>query len=244
MMKRLLKYELGRLILPFGILYALSLLLSLSIRLAGGGEGGSLAGILFTFLLTLGSAGILVWRFYQTLYGHEAVFLFSVPTGAAAQIAFRVLSALVFSVLSGFVMMVSSLLIGGEPSRLTLSLTPLSAAVYLGGMVLSILGLTLELELFLTLSGLPVFRPRQKRWISAFFVLSFAADRFISPAMDRLWPMQLILTSDGLFFSGDRIPADFSLSFSLAGVLLSLIRIPVCILLIIFLIRKYVMIAE
>lgn len=239
-MTKLIKYELRRLALPFGVLYLLSLLLSLSVRITGGGS--SFAGILSMLLLCTGTAAVFVFRFWHTTFAAEAVFLYSLPISVWEQLGARALIALVFSFCTAGIQAVSYLLIGDEPGSLIRSLNPLSALVFFAGSALSYVSLILQLELLLTLTGLPPLRSRQKGWAAFFILLSVVIDRMISPVLTRIYPEQFIIAADGEAYLSSTLPGQFSLSFSLAGAPESLILLAVSFLLMVYLTRKHLMI--
>ena len=169
MLGKLLKHEFkatGRVMLPFlGALLVLSVMVWLSINVFFSNFGGVsiIGGIVLTlYFMLLASIGIvtlvlLVYRFYRSFLSDEGYMTFSLPAGIHAQLGAKLISAAVWIVLTGILVVLSLLLTTstlGEAIRLPWS--ELFARIYAesGIGAGSIIAIVLEVLLAVVLGAL------------------------------------------------------------------------------------------
>lgn len=169
MLGKLLKHEFkatGRVMLPFfGVLLVLSVMVWLSINVFFFNFGGVsiIGGIVLTlYFMLLASIGIvtlvlLVYRFYRSFLSDEGYMTFSLPAGIHAQLGAKLISAAVWIVLTGILVVLSLLLTTstlGEAIRLPWS--ELFARIYAesGIGAGSIIAIVLEVLLAVVLGAL------------------------------------------------------------------------------------------
>ena len=169
MLGKLLKHEFkatGRVMLPFlGALLVLSVMVWLSINVFFSNLGGVsiIGGIVLTlYFMLLSAIGIvtlvlLVYRFYRSFLSDEGYMTFSLPAGIHAQLGAKLISAAVWIVLTGILVVLSLLLTTstlGEAIRLPWS--ELFARIYAesGIGAGSIIAIVLEVLLAVVLGAL------------------------------------------------------------------------------------------
>ena len=239
MFKNVVKYELKRSFIPFATLYAIAIVFSLIARM----KWFTLTDMPLFYLVFFGATAILLFRFWSTMYGQEATFVFSIPLSAKKQVGMRLFCAFLFSIITTFIIAVA-ILIQGEAMAILLSELHLMSAVLLFVEIsVSLFYLVLQLETVLTLSNLPFCREKRKLWIVIWVVVFFGVTSALSAFTEPFLEQYIVIAQSGAisFSTTSAIPLSFA--FSLNTTLWMIIISPVCIWLIGYITEKYLQIA-
>ena len=235
MMKKLFLHEMRQSLRYFAGLAGAGLLLGLLARL----RLFSLTDMPLFTLLFYGACCIMIYRFWRTMFGGEAIFCFGAPLSAGWQVAVRMLAFAALSVCAAALLAASILLQGEEMGRLLAALPAGQAAALFLLVTLSMLLFAVPCAFALTLGNLPVFRAHRLLFCALFVAALSALDPLTLRILAFLPDHEVILTgprsAEGL---GVHL-ANFSVSTK--KLVFELIEAPVFIGLTAWLTRKYML---
>ena len=163
------------------------------------------------FLIFYGACGVMLYRFWRTMFGAEAAFCFAVPLNAGKQIACRLSVFAAESICVGILLTAALLLQGEEVCGLLLSLSASKTALLALMIAISLFLLAVGCAFALTLGNLPIFRRRRALWCAAFVLGLFALDRLASPLLTAL-PDRVLAVQAAPTALEDMAPVGFSFS--------------------------------
>ncbi len=238
MLRNVLKYELKRSFIPFAALYGIAIVFSLIARI----KLFSLTDMPLFYLVFFGATAILLFRFWTTMFGQEATFLFSVPLKAKTQVGMRLLSAFILSAISTFVIAIAILIQGESMATLLTELSLFSAVILFIEIAISIFYLVLQLETVLALSNLPFSRVNRKLWIVIWAVILFGVTSVLSSLTVNFIDQYIVISQAGGISLSTSSTTPLSFSFSLNATLWMVIISPYCVWLINYITKKYLLI--
>jgi len=230
-----LKYELKQSVKPFALLGGIVLTFALSARIGF----FSLTDMPLFYVAFFGAVGVIVWRFNRTMFGQEAVFMFSVAISAWAQILMRLLAVLILSICSTAVIGAALIAQGEDMAKLLMSLSPGIGCVLFVESALSMFLLSIILGAILTFSNLPFCRNERTMWMVLWALAVFGAIAVLSALTEGFADIYLIIQLGGGVFIADTHAVPASFAFSLNTLLWQAIVAPVLIFLMYRLTKKY-----
>ena len=174
------------------------------------------------FLIFYGACGVMLYRFWRTMFGAEAAFCFAVPLNAGKQIACRLSIFAAESICVGVLLTATLLLQGEEVCGLLLSLSASKTALLALMIAISLFLLAVGCAFALTLGNLPIFRRRRALWCAAFVLGLFALDRLTAPLLSSL-PNRVLEIGMQTAPTAQADMAPIGFSFSLRRLMLELI---------------------
>ena len=230
-----LKYELKQSIRPFALLSGIALAFALSARTGF----FSLTDMPLFYVAFFGTVGMIVYRFYRTMFGQESVFMFSVAISASAQIMLRLLAGLILSICSTVVIGIALIIQGEEMGELLMSLSSGIGCVLFVEAALSAFLLSVILGAILTLSNLPLCRNERTMWMVLWAIVIFGAIVMLSTLTEEFIDIYLIIQLSGGVFIAHTHAVPSSFAFSINMLMWQVIVTPVLIVLMYRLTKKY-----
>ncbi len=210
MFARALAYELRRSTVPFIMLSLLTMGMVFLMRM----QVFPSSDILLFYLIFFGAAGVSAYRFYHTMFGREAVFMYSLPLSASAQIMMRVCTMLVQSAFSVLLSAAALMLQGEALGRMLLNVSFDKSMALLLITVFSLWQFMLTICIILTLAHLPLCRNRRGVWLVIWSVIVFGVMHGFSSFTAGMMSEYLIVYNDGSMALAANIAAQ-SISISL-----------------------------
>lgn len=235
MIARALKYEIKQSVKPFSLLSGIVLAFALVARTGF----FSLTDMPLFYVAFFGAVGVIVYRFNRTMFGREAVFMFSVALSAAKQVMLRLVAALILSLCSTAVIGAALIIQGEEMAKLLMSLSPGIGCVLFCEVVLSMFLLSVLLAAILTLSNLPFCRNERTMWMVVWAIVVFGAISLLSILTETFADFYLIVQLGGGVFIADTPAVPSSFAFSLNVLLWQAIVVPILIFLMSRLTKNY-----
>ena len=235
MMKNLFLHEMRQSLRYFVWLAGAGLLLGLLARL----KLFSITDMPLFALLFYGACGIMLYRFWRTMFGGEATFCFGAPMSAGCQIAARLLVFAALSVCGTALLAASILLQGEEMGRLLAALPAGQAATLFLWVALSALLLVVSYAFAFTLGNLPVFRAHRLLCCGLFAAAMLALNPLLLRVFAFLPDREMIIAGSE---PAEALGAHFAnFSFSIRTLVIELLEAPVFIGLMAMLTRKYML---
>ena len=196
MVFRVIRYELKRSLPIYAVWAATAIMLAVIARL----KVFSLSDMPLIYLMIFSSVGIMLYRYYQTMHGAEASFLFTINISSGKQLIVRYISLLIWSLFTVLLIGVVMLIQGEKMGLLIQSLSFTMKMLLLAEVTFSIFVLVIMICVPLTLSNI---QPFSQRRILSFVILGaiiFGGFSLLTKTTERFIPAYLIVTNTGNIF--------------------------------------------
>ncbi len=238
MLKRAIAHELSRSVRPACLWGLCGLALAVCARL----HWFSLTDMPLFYLLFVSAAGYQLYRFWRISYGPEAEFTFAIPLSPAGQTGLRLLSMLAASAIAALAILLCLALQGEHVSALMRGQSLFAMLTLWFMLCWSMYLFCVQGAFCLVLAFQPIFRRLWPLAALAFFAAGSLLFRFSTDLMANALPAQLSLTAAGLTLSSASAQGpDYSFAFSLSGLLVNAITLPLAACLMTRLTRKYLL---
>lgn len=238
MLRKTLRYEFRQTVVPMTGLY-LSAIAFAAIARAG---LFSLTDMPLFYLTFFGATVLLLYRFWQTMFGQEAALMFSLPLSSSGHIASQLLNMLIYSLLTTTFLAGALILQGEALGALLLTLPPAVSVVLFAEVVFSMVLLCVQLSMVLVLANLPFCRENRRLWVLLWILIVFGVTSMLSGATASLIDQYIVISAEGTFALSNTYTNPSSISFSLNTTLWLVLIAPVFVWLMSRLTRRYLMI--
>lgn len=211
MIRRLIRYEMKRSLHFYVIWAAAAILLATFARL----KIFSLTDMPLFYLMLFGSIGIIIYRYYNTMHGAEAAFLFMTALSPRKHIFARYCCALMLSTATALMIGIVLLIQGEDMSIMLRSLSFPMSTLLIAEVTISAFTLFIEISTALTLSGI---RPFSNHQIVSFVIFgaTIIGINSVLPAITKtVIPAHLVVTTEGTVLISSQNNMPTSISFSL-----------------------------
>lgn len=239
MLFTVLRYEFKQTIFPAISLYLVIFAFAVIARLGW----FSLTDMPLFYLVFFGAVVILMYRFWQTMYGPEAYIMFSLPLSASGHIAAQLANILIYS-LSTTAVIGSALILQGEAlGHMLLSLSPVISLALFAEVTFSMFLLSVQVAMVLVLANLPFCQGNRKVWIFLWTIALFGAVSILSGTTAAFIDEYIVISEESGIFISNTYTTPASISFSLNTMLWLLMISPTLISLMSRLTRKYMLLS-
>lgn len=235
MIRNVLKYEIKRASLPFMALYGIVFAFAIMARM----KIFSLTDMPLFYIAFFGATTILLFRYWNTMFGQEATFLFSIPLKAGTQVGIRLSLAAFFSAITALIIALAILLQGEAMGILIAELTFVTALIIFIEISISMFYLIIQLEAALTLANLPFCRNKRKLWVLIWVVIIFGATSILTSITSNFIKQYIVISEAGKIFLDTTNITPLSFSFSLNTAMWMIIILPFLVWLIIYVTKHY-----
>ncbi len=235
---RIYRYEMRRAVFPYGIWTAVFLTLALIGRL----DFLSLMDMPLFYLMFFSALGIVLYRYYSTMHGKEATYLFSLDLSAGKQMLIRYSSMIAWGIITACMIDIA-LEIQGMGIGGIIDNQPLFGRVLLVfSASFSFLTWAVPISAALSLSYVRPFSEHHTVWFFVFIIILFGSVGILSRTTEAILPAHMIISETGEVFVSETNRTRSSLSFSFNTCLWDSAYIFICMICMPAIIRKKLLI--
>jgi len=238
MLRKTLRYEFRQAVVPMAGLYLAAIAFAAIARLGL----FSLTDMPLFYLTFFGATVLLLYRFWQTMFGIEATLMFSLPVSSAGHIASQLLNMFIYSLLTTAFLGGTLILQGEALGTLLLTFPPAISVILFGEVVFSMFFLCVQLSMVLVLANLPFCRENRKLWVLLWIFVVFGITSILSGITASFIDQYIVISSEGDFALSNTYMNPSSISFSLNTTLWLVLISPIFIWLMSRLTHRYLMI--
>ena len=236
---RAFKHELTRSTAMYAVWAAISTVLAIFARI----KLFSLTDMPLFYLMFFGSVGIMLYRYYCSMHGSEAAYLFTLDLSAKQQMMIRYISMLFWSVVTAWAIGFALMVQGEDMSQLLQSQSLSMTLLLASEITFSVFTLVILHSAALTLANIRPFSGRHILYFILFAAIGLGGISLLSRTTAKIIPFYLVATNSGKILISETSNTASSISFSFNTLMWDAIFSVACIVSIPAIIRKKLIIA-
>lgn len=223
---RAFKHELTRSTAMYTVWAAISTALAIFARI----KLFSLTDMPLFYLMFFGSAGIMLYRYYCSMHGSEAAYLFTLDLSAKQQMMIRYISMLFWSVITAWAIGFALIVQGEDLSQLLKSQSLFMTLLLAGEVTFSVFVLVVLHSAALTLAHIRPFSERHILYFILFSAIGLGGISLLSRTTSKIIPFYFVATDSGEVLLSQIPGVPSSISFSINTLIWNIICSMACIL--------------
>ena len=149
------------------------------------------------YLMLFSSIGLMLYRYYASMHGPEAAFLFTIDLSPGKQMFVRYFSAGCRSIVTALMIGLALSIQGEELGSTLRNLSLPMRMLLLGETAFSAFALFLTISAPLTISNIRPFSKHPVLWFLIIGAVMMGANRLLPKITERLLPVWLVITGEG-----------------------------------------------